>query len=501
MKKKTAIIMIAVLGSIAAGVINELTLKNRAQSARATNTPEAKPAQPELVASYIPTRNITRELTYIKSAKKNVAMEKENLSVLKKLSKVKLDLKNTTTFRDAIDQLGEKANVNIYVDWGDIQAAANDDNTKIINVPINIDMKNISAKSALDYILKSVSTKSDELDWTIAHKIVFISTREKISKMPDRMISRTYYVADLLREYKDIALPAGIALPGSKKALGISHRITIIKEKVSESGEKGIFDDEEDNPVLDAKTKAQQKLTEGIIRIIKMTIAPESWLPPEPNDIFIDADGISGQIFYFNGSLVIKQSYKNHMKIQALLMKLREKRPKPVTLKVWILDSNSPAIKDAKILPGKPVSLTQKQAALLDSKNLYSGILKGYTHQQMVQYAGQCQNCIVNMEPVVSENTLGHQPAIAMIYWGYFIEAKVSKDIYSNTTSLELKASIISKNSITPGNLSKNKLAKMSFEDNSVHKNILIKAGKPTVVSASKTQTGKTIYIVAELCK
>jgi len=159
---------------------------------------------------------------------------------------------------DVVSFLRETSGVNFHVRWDMLRQSGIDQKT-----PVNVELADVTVEKVLRTILDDVGGVNP-LGFIVDGGVVTITTREDISTRP---IVRVYDVADLIGARNDE--------PGR---------------------------------------------TEGLINVIRGTVAPESWRGGE-------AAGTTGRVTVFQRKLVIAQTSPAHQRIALLLEALRERTP------------------------------------------------------------------------------------------------------------------------------------------------------------------------------
>lgn len=183
-------------------------------------------------------------------------------SMLKKLDqKIDLDVKRQTR-KDVLRQIGKHSGITIAID-PDIARSTLDQ----MDSMIDLKMKDEAVADVLNRVIEPMN-----LEFTIRHEAVLISTSDKLLPAPEDFVVKTYNVADLLRSR----------------------------------------DPEEERAELRA-----------LISRIKTGVIPASWDRKE--------SAATAQPFYSTKSIVVRQTAIGHAGIQRLLGKVRLDEPRTIT--------------------------------------------------------------------------------------------------------------------------------------------------------------------------
>ena len=159
------------------------------------------------------------------------------------------------TLDDVLDYVQTITGVNVFPDWPALEAKSIDQDTRVTMKTV----QPISASTALDRVLESVSGEADAPDglgWTVLDGAVVISTPEQLSR---RTVTLTYDLRDLLGDVwnsSDVDGPLERAEPVGQDA--------------------GVAADIVDGDVADAAPEKDGRAL-LVMQLIMATVDPDSW--------------------------------------------------------------------------------------------------------------------------------------------------------------------------------------------------------------------------------
>ena len=192
-----------------------------------------------------------------------------------------------TSFNDAMAFFRDLLDVKLLIDMVSINEGAD---PTLIETPINLQLKDVPARTVLELTLDAVST--EELTYTIRGGIIHVRTKLADEANPE---VRIYNCRDLIPQ---TALKAGASLPDSEKGPRSAEKL------------------EEARRLLEfAQRMPPAPVTDLIQVIMRSTSGP--WRDDD------DGNGEGGTMVPFDGLLVIRQSQTVHREIETLLEMLR----------------------------------------------------------------------------------------------------------------------------------------------------------------------------------
>ncbi|MHC5110005.1 MAG: hypothetical protein ACYTHJ_09015 [Planctomycetota bacterium] len=221
---------------------------------------------------------------------------------------------NREPFRQVIERLAQTENINIIVNWHDLNTAGIQD-----DVPIDLNLpKQISMKKALTEILGQAGAGVVNLGMEVSDGAVSIATQHTLDT---KTYVAVYPISDLLM---DIPTYNGAPTPDLRSSVNetpsANDRQPILWQHGDDDG-----DDWEEDPAVRSKINS-------LIDLIKDTVAPESWR---------DRGGTIGTVREMNQQLVVTQNSASQREIGGLLDKLREQRAIQIAVEAIFLTVSS----------------------------------------------------------------------------------------------------------------------------------------------------------------
>ncbi|MGN6367331.1 MAG: hypothetical protein ACTHN5_03630 [Phycisphaerae bacterium] len=190
----------------------------------------------------------------------------------------------------------DNTGINMDVRWPVLLNAGIDKNT-----PVTVNLHDVPISKALSTILASVGGTTP-LDYTVEDGVVTISTHDDLVATVHPVLM-TYDVRDLLVQPTNVAPPQ------------LSLQQATQQGSSGGGGGSGLFNDNGGNAQNQNPQEAETAIVNDIKTAIK-TVDPTSW---------VDNGGSIGDIQYFSGMLLIRQTPQNHYLIEHdILQKLRE---------------------------------------------------------------------------------------------------------------------------------------------------------------------------------
>ena len=183
----------------------------------------------------------------------------------------------------AIDWLRSETGANLFVDWQALKAANIDRSSKV-----DVDLHDVSLAQTLDYTLRSTLQDTAALLWDVQDNVIVISSEGSTAQ---HGLVKIYDVRDLME---------------SELAKQKARWDSWVKEH-------GPY--QPSNPPLSAEP-TWDELAETFKKIITDHVGEDTWR---------DNGGTVGTICELTGRLIIRQTWLNHLKVEALLDELREK--------------------------------------------------------------------------------------------------------------------------------------------------------------------------------
>jgi len=234
----------------------------------------------------------------------------ENLRTLGMLDNKRIPLAefNNNHLTDVLAFVQETTGANFDVNWDSLRQIGVDRNARV-----SLRLTDVPAKVVLERVLKKVSKDQySHADYSVDQGIVTIASADDIKR---HATVNSYNITDLLVEAPDYGNMTKVDLTSiyaDFKARGTANNPFAAKTASERSSA--------------AATRAERM--RKIMDLIQATVAPESWR---------DNGGDVGSMQELNGTLVVKQSPRNHREIAGLLSKLREIRSMQISVETRFL--------------------------------------------------------------------------------------------------------------------------------------------------------------------
>ncbi|MGP1272150.1 MAG: hypothetical protein ACTS22_02335 [Phycisphaerales bacterium] len=209
---------------------------------------------------------------------------------------------------DVVGFLEAVSQQNFDVDWQSLELLSIDEST-----PVSLRLKNVSVKTVLDRLVEKISDPLAPAGWAINDGIVQIASDEVLRRNTALVM---YDIRDLLIEVPDYQDAPEIDLQ------------SVLQSNQGGGGGQSPFDDAGGN---EDEERDRQERIEQIIDIIQNNVDFEGW---QANG------GDTGFIQELNGSLIIRNTPKNHREIQGLLSQIRQQRAMQINVETRFLIVN-----------------------------------------------------------------------------------------------------------------------------------------------------------------
>ncbi|GIK16123.1 MAG: general secretion pathway protein GspD [Planctomycetota bacterium] len=218
-------------------------------------------------------------------------------------------------FREAMERFADAYQVNIEVNWKDVQAAGIDPAT-----PITLKMpQEVTLKKALSMTLNQVEGVGADLGYVVQDGVLTVATQHWLDH--ENVYQVAYPIEDLLSDIPQFGQAPTVGYIDSN---GLNVDQLRQDQKVwwggAPTGDAPLPDDAREVRVLE------------LINLIQDQIAPESWR---------ERNGSIGTITEFNGQLVVTQNSAAQERVSNLLDKLREQRSVQVAVEARFLTVQS----------------------------------------------------------------------------------------------------------------------------------------------------------------
>jgi len=220
-----------------------------------------------------------------------------------------------TPFDQAMEHFVQANQLNIIVNWHDLERAGVDRKT-----PVHLSLpKEISLKKAITEVLDQAAGGQVELGFEVDQGVINVATRRLLDEKTYPVI---YDINDLLLE-----VPQFTNAPMTD--LRDATRSTRRRSYAHADRPWRYGDDDDDEPEANPE---HERRVRKVIQLIEETVAPESWR---------DRGGSVGSMQEINGQLVVTQNSAAHRQISGLLDKLREQRAIQVSIEALFITVSS----------------------------------------------------------------------------------------------------------------------------------------------------------------
>jgi type II secretory pathway component GspD/PulD (secretin)/tetratricopeptide (TPR) repeat protein len=211
-------------------------------------------------------------------------------------------------FSDVVAFLEQATGANFDVQWESLRQIGIEPGTRV-----SMKLTGVPAKVVLERVLKKVSKDSHtQADFSVDQGIVTIASADDIKR---QVTTTTYNITDLLIEPTNATDIPTVDLQQIYAQANLrNNKADPFAAKASDGREQG----------LTPRHDRVRKITD----LIQTTISPESWR---------ENGGDVGSLSELSGTLVVKQTPKNHREIQGLLTKLREIRSMQISVETRFL--------------------------------------------------------------------------------------------------------------------------------------------------------------------
>ncbi|MEL7483008.1 MAG: hypothetical protein AAFN41_01520, partial [Planctomycetota bacterium] len=231
----------------------------------------------------------------------------ENRRVLAELETQRIPSVNfDNPLGDVVSFLETVTQQNFDVDWQSLELLSIDEQT-----PVTLRLSNVSVKTVLDRLVDKVSDPLAPADWAINDGIVQIASDEQLRRNTSLVL---YDIRDLLIEVPDYQDAPEIDLQ------------SVLQNQGGGGGGQSPFGG--DTQGQDDEERDRQERIDQIIDIIQNNVDFEGW---QANG------GDTGFVQELNGSLIIRNTPKNHREVQGLLSQIRQQRAMQINVETRFL--------------------------------------------------------------------------------------------------------------------------------------------------------------------
>jgi type II secretory pathway component GspD/PulD (secretin) len=217
---------------------------------------------------------------------------------------------NDNTLADVISFFQTVTQLDIDVDWDSLQEIGVERESlvtlKLTNVPVRV---------ALERVLEKVSRDQfSRASWAVNHGVLVIAAKEQLDRQTTLVI---YNITDLL-----------LKIPNFYDAPQIDLQGVLQQSQGGGGGQSPFTNINQDQEDEAQREQERQERIEEIIDIIQNNVDYDGWR---------DNGGEVGTVQELNGSLIIRNTPRNHAEISGLLAKLREIRSMQINVETKFL--------------------------------------------------------------------------------------------------------------------------------------------------------------------
>ncbi len=229
----------------------------------------------------------------------------ENRRVLAALESQRIDTNFDNPLGDVISFLETVTSQNFDVNWTSLELLSIDEQT-----PVQLRLNNVPIQTVLDRIVEKISDPLSPAGWAVQDGIVQIASDEALRRNTSLVI---YDIRDLLIEIPDYQDAPDIDLQN------------VLQNTGGGGGGQSPFDGDTND---DDEERDRQDRIDQIIDIIQSNVDFEGWQ---------DNGGDTGFIQELSGSLIIRNTPKNHREITGLLSQIRAQRAMQINVETRFL--------------------------------------------------------------------------------------------------------------------------------------------------------------------
>lgn len=229
----------------------------------------------------------------------------ENRRVLAALESQRIPVNFDNPLGDVISFLETVTGQNFDVNWTSLELLSIDEQT-----PVQLRLNNVPINTVLDRIVEKVSDPLSPAGWAVQDGIVQIASDEALRRNTTLVI---YDIRDLLIEIPDFQDAPDIDLQN------------VLQSNQGGGGGQSPFDGDQ---AEDDEERDRQDRIDQIIDIIQNNVDFEGWQ---------DNGGDTGFIQELSGSLIIRNTPKNHRAITGLLSQIRAQRAMQINVETRFL--------------------------------------------------------------------------------------------------------------------------------------------------------------------
>ncbi|PHQ82120.1 MAG: hypothetical protein COB69_02775 [Phycisphaera sp.] len=230
----------------------------------------------------------------------------ENRRVLASLETQRQDFKFDNSLGDVVNFLEAVSSENFDVDWASLELISIDEQT-----PVTLNLRNVPFDTVLDRIVDKISDPLSPAGWAVRDGIIQIASDEALRRNTALVI---YDIRDLL-----------IIVPDYEDAPNIDLQSVLRSNQGGGGGQSPFNNAQQQNNNED---RDRQDSIDQITDIIRTNVDAINW---------VENGGDTGSIQEFNGSLIIRNTPKNHRLITGLLKQIRSQRAMQINVETRFL--------------------------------------------------------------------------------------------------------------------------------------------------------------------
>lgn len=229
----------------------------------------------------------------------------ENRRVLASLETQRIPVNFDNSLADVVNFLESVTEENFDVDWASLELISIDEQT-----PVTLNLNNVPVTTVLDRIVDKISDPLSPAGWAVRDGIVQIASDEALRRNTALVI---YDIRDLLIEVPDYEDAPQIDLQN------------VLQSNQGGGGGQSPFDGDQND---DNEERDRQEQIDQITDIIRSNVDSLNW---------VANGGDTGSIQELNGSLIIRNTPKNHREITGLLSMIRSQRAMQINVETRFL--------------------------------------------------------------------------------------------------------------------------------------------------------------------
>ncbi|GAB5496302.1 MAG: hypothetical protein Phyf2KO_13820 [Phycisphaerales bacterium] len=229
----------------------------------------------------------------------------ENRRVLASLDSTRLPVNFDNSLGDVVNFLESVTSENFDVDWASLELISIDEQT-----PVQLNLNNVPISTVLDRIIDKVSDPLSPAGWAVRDGIVQIASDEALRRNTVLVI---YDIRDLLIEVPDYQDAPQIDLQN------------VLQSNQGGGGGQSPFDGDQND---DDEERDRQDRIDQITDIIRSNVDSINW---------VANGGDTGSIQELAGSLIIRNTPKNHRAVTGLLKQIRAQRAMQINVETRFL--------------------------------------------------------------------------------------------------------------------------------------------------------------------